>query len=160
MFSGAELNFVSVESEVSDQPKTFEESVRGAQNRARNAFSAESECDYSIGIESGLFEIPLSDGILGDLCVCVVFNGKDFTYGFSCGMELPKKISDLMMNDGLDMNQASNEAGLTKNPNLGEAEGLIGVLTKGRISRKRYTKQAVMTALIKLENGDIYNLSY
>ncbi len=159
MFSGAELNFVSVESGVSDQPKTFEESVRGAKNRAQNAFSSKSGCDYSIGIESGLFEIPLSDGTLADLCVCVIFNGEDFSYGFSCGFELPNNISDLMVNDDLDMTQASNEAGLSKNPKLGAAEGLIGILTKGRIKRKDYTKQAIMTALIKLENKEIYNSS-
>ena len=157
MFSGADLEFVSVDSGVSDQPKSLEESVRGAQNRARNAFSSQFGCDYSMGIESGLFEIPLSDGSWGDLCVCVIFDGKNFAHGFSCGIELPQKITDLMLNDGLDMTQASNEAGLSKNPKLGEAEGLIGVLTKGRISRKRYTKQAIMTALIKLENKDLYS---
>lgn len=154
-FSEADLGFVSVESGVSDQPKNLEESVQGAKNRASNAFS--EEFDYSMGIESGLFEVPLSDGILADLCVCVIFDGKNFSYGFSCGFELPQKITDLMMNEGLDMTQASNEVGLSKNPKLGEAEGLIGILTKGKISRKRYTKQAIMTALIKLENKELYS---
>ena len=157
MFSGAEMDFISVESGVSDQPKTLEETVRGAKNRAQHAFSSQFGCDYSMGIESGLFEIPLSDGIFADICVCTIFDGRKNSLGFSCGFELPQKISDLIMNDGLDMTQAANEIGLSKNPKLGAAEGLIGILTKGRIKRKDYTKQAIMTALIKLENEDLYS---
>jgi non-canonical (house-cleaning) NTP pyrophosphatase len=36
---------------------------------------------------------------------------------------------------------------------LGSAEGIIGVLTKGRLTRKEYVKQAITMALINLENS-------
>jgi len=35
---------------------------------------------------------------------------------------------------------------------LGEGQGLIGILTKGRVDRKEYTMQAIKTSLIFLEN--------
>jgi len=50
------------------------------------------------------------------------------------------------------MNQAFSRAGLTNNPKLGSQEGAVGLLTKGRLTRKEYTKQAIRTALIHLEN--------
>ena len=50
----------------------------------------------------------------------------------------------------MDLSQASNAAGLTQNPNLGQAEGLIGILSRGRITRQDYTEQAVMMSLMWL----------
>jgi len=61
-----------------------------------------------------------------------------------------------MLEEGLDMTQASNRAGLSTNPKLGSAEGLIGILTKGRITRKDYTKHALIMALAQIENSEIY----
>jgi non-canonical (house-cleaning) NTP pyrophosphatase len=61
---------------------------------------------------------------------------------------------DLIVKEGLDMSQAINKAGLTKNKDIGSAEGAIGILTKGRMDRKEYTKQALRTALIHLEEFD------
>ncbi len=55
------------------------------------------------------------------------------------------------MEDGLDMNDAALKAGLTENANVGAAEGLVGIVTKGRLNRKEYTKEAIRTALIHLE---------
>ena len=56
-----------------------------------------------------------------------------------------------MLDDGLDMTQAALKAGLTDNPKVGSAEGLVGIMTKGRLTRKEYTKEAIRTALIHLE---------
>jgi non-canonical (house-cleaning) NTP pyrophosphatase len=43
---------------------------------------------------------------------------------------------------------------MTTNENIGSEEGAIGILTKGRMTRKEYTKQALRTALIHLETFD------
>ncbi|MBW6461687.1 MAG: DUF84 family protein [DPANN group archaeon] len=34
---------------------------------------------------------------------------------------------------------------------------MIGILTKGRIKRKDYTKHAINIALIQLDNKELYN---
>lgn len=145
---------ISVESvsEVADQPLTLEETMRGAMNRGRNAFT---DCDYSIGLESGMMAVPHSKTGYMDLCVCAIYDGKDYHFGLSSAWEFPKKeITDLIMNKGLDMSQAINHIGLTADPAIGAKEGAIGILTRNRLTRKEYTKQALRTALIHLENFD------
>lgn len=49
----AEVFAVDVKSGVAEQPKTTEETERGAINRAKGAFDKEKNADFSIGIEVG-----------------------------------------------------------------------------------------------------------
>ena len=77
----AEVNGVAVEPGVSKQPKSLDEIVQGAKNRATNAFY---DCSYSFGIESGLIE--LSDRYM-DGAVCAVYDGRDYYLGLSLGID-------------------------------------------------------------------------
>lgn len=149
----AEIVGQEVASGVSDQPKSMKETVLGAKNRAKIVWQ---KSGLGIGLESGLIEVPGSTSGFMDLCVCAIFDGKKFSLGLSSGFECPLKINELMLEKGLDMTQACNEVGLTSNHKLGSAEGLVGILTKGRINRKEYTKQALIMALVQIENQDIY----
>lgn len=139
---------VDVSSDVADQPKSLEETVQGAMNRARNAFS---ECDYSIGLESGLMSVPGSKSGHMHIGVCAIHDGVEFHLGLSSAWEAPKKVTEHMIHDGLNMTDAALRAGLTQNPYIGSAEGLVGIMTKGRLDRKAYTKEALRMALIHLE---------
>lgn len=152
--TGATIQGVEAISGVSDQPKSLEETVNGAITRAKNAFS--ENIDYSFGIESGLMEVPHTKSGIMDVCVCAIFDGRNIHLGLSSAFEPPKKIVDLMHKNGMDMSQACLEAGLTSNPKLGASEGLIGILTRGRMDRLAYTTQAVITALIHLENSHLF----
>jgi len=49
------------------------------------------------------------------------------------------------------LNQAAFKVGLTDNARIGLAEGLVGIVTKNRLTRKEYTKQSIVTALVGLE---------
>ena len=150
--ANAAIEVAATESGVADQPRSLEETMRGAVNRAKNAWKSG---DYSIGLESGLMEVPGSRTGHMDVCVCAIYDGKETYFGFSSAWEFPdKKVLDLMLQDGLDMSQAINKAGLTKNSNIGSEEGAIGILTKGRMNRKEYTKQALRTALIHIDPLD------
>ncbi len=148
-----ELRAVSADSGVADQPKSLEETVRGAINRARNAFDS---CDLSFGLESGLISVPNTKNGFMDACVCAIYDGREYHLGMSSAFELPPRVAKLMTDKGLDMSQACNEAGLSDNPKLGSAEGAIGILTRGRMTRMDYTKQAITTAMIHLENADLF----
>ena len=150
--SSAAIEGTETDSRISVQPKSLDETIGGAMNRARGAFN---DCDYSIGLESGLMHVPNTKSGYMDVCVCAIYDGKEFHLGLSSAWEFPdKSITDLMIKDGLDMSQAINKAGLTKNPSIGSDEGAIGILTKGRVDRKEYTKQALRMALIHLEQFD------
>ncbi|MFA6354419.1 MAG: inosine/xanthosine triphosphatase [Candidatus Paceibacterota bacterium] len=152
-FKNADVSSIETESGVGDQPKSLEETIRGAQNRAKNVFK---NCNYSLGIESGLMKVPETKSGYMDVCVCAIYDGKNFHLGLSSAFEYPKEITKLIIEDNLDATQAANKSGLTENPKLGSAEGIIGIITKGRITRKEYTKQAIRTALIHLENPELY----
>ncbi len=149
----AEIIPKEVSSGVSDQPKSLEETARGAMNRAR---IASENCDLSFGLESGLMHVPYSKSGFMDVCVCAIFDGKEYHLGLSSAFELPKAINKLMLEDNLDMSQACFKFGLTADPKFGTKEGAIGILTKGRVSRMAYTKQAIVTALIHLENTHLF----
>lgn len=137
-----------VESGVSDQPKSLEESVQGAMNRALGAFQ---DCTYSIGIESGLMAVSQSKSGFMDTCVCAIYDGTEYHLGMSSVWEAPKLVMHHIVHNGLDMTQAAIQAGLTNDPKVGAADGLIGIVTKGRLTRKAQTKEALRTALIHLE---------
>ncbi len=144
----AEVEAKEVSSDAPDQPLSLEDTMRGAMNRAKSAFE---DCDLSIGLESGLMQVSMSKTGYMDVCVCAIYDGKEFHFGFSSAWEFPQKEVTEMMVSGLNMEQAINRFGMTNNPKIGSAEGAIGILTKGRLTRKEYTKQALRTALIHLE---------
>lgn len=154
LFANMSITGVSVPSGISEQPLSLEEMIAGAKNRAKNAFAAAAGSTYSFGIESGLFEAAGTQTGFLEATICCIHNGADDYIGLSCGFEVPPKILSLVLGDNkLDLSQACHHSGITSNAKLGAAEGLIGLLTKGRLNRKDYTKQSVVTALIQLENA-------
>lgn len=144
----AEILSVEILSGVSDQPKSLDETIKGAMNRA---LGASKDCNYGFGIESGLMSVPNTKSGFMDVCVCAIYDSVEYHIGLSSAWEAPKKVMEHMLEGGLDMNQAALKAGLTDNPKIGAAEGLVGLMTKGRLDRKAYTKEAIRTALIHLE---------
>ena len=152
-FKNCEVIGIKTDSLVSDQPKSMDETIQGAINRAKGCFL---DCDYSFGLESGLMKVPETKTGYKDFTCCAIFDGKKIHLGLSSAFEYPIKVTKMVFDEGLDINQAFFKMGLTENPNLGSAEGAIGFLTKGRILRRDYTKQAIYMALIHLENPRLY----
>lgn len=153
LFKEMKVGSCASESGVSEQPMSCEETIRGAKNRARNAFK---DCKYSVGLESGLMDAPGSNTGMIEFCVCAIYDGVHYGIGTSCGFELPKEVLRLIKEKGMDLGEAYLHSGLTDNPKLGAAEGAIGLLTRMRVTRKDYTKQAIEMALIQFENRPFY----
>ena len=154
IFQGqAQLIPFSVPSEVSHQPLTLQETIQGAKNRSRNSFKACTNCSYGVGIESGLIEAPGTKTGFLHITICVFFNGTDYHVGLSTGFELPPMILSLVKDQKMDLTKACLQSGITTNTSIGSQEGLVGILTNGRIDRKAYSKQAIMSALVQLEHA-------
>jgi len=102
-------------------------------------------------------QVPYTKTGYMDLCACAIYDGKEVHIGLSSAFEFPTQVTRLILEEGLDANQAFYLVGLTKDPKIGSAEGAIGLLTKGRVTRKDYTKQAISMALIHLENSNLFN---
>lgn len=145
----AEVVGVEVASGVEEQPLTVESIANGAVNRARAAFV---DCDYAIGLESGFMQMPHTKSGYLEACYAAIYDGHDFHVGLSSGFECPDvEIMRLIREEGLNLAEAANKVGLVEDPAIGSGQGVIGILTKGRMDRKEYTKQALRTALIHID---------
>jgi inosine/xanthosine triphosphatase len=146
----ATVEALDIPSGVSEQPLSLEEIMQGAVNRARSVYSA--GVDYGIGIESGFMPVPLSKSGYMNICACAIFDGRIFHSGLSSGFETPDvEIMRLTANKGMSFDQAANHTGFTNDKDIGKNDGIIGVLTKGKVNRKEYTKEAIRTALIHID---------
>ena len=96
-------------------------------------------------------EVPNTKSGYMDVCVCAIYDGIEFHLGLSSAWEAPKEVSEFILNEGLDMNEAAYKAGLTEDLKIGSAEGLVGIMTKGRLTRKEYTKESIRTAMIHID---------
>ena len=150
-----------VPTEVADQPLSLNETIRGAKNRAKNAFNACGDCKYGVGIESGLMKVEESKTGFMEFTVCSIFDGKEFYLGQSAAYEMPQHIIDLVVKEKMSMAEACFYGGLTDDIRLGEKEGDIGILSKGRMTRQdSESEQAIMVALIQLENLALYSIQH
>lgn len=153
MLKDAEVVPVETSSGVSEQPTSMIETIDGAKNRAQAAYVGNN---LGIGLESGLFEVPHTKTGMMDTCVCAIYDGKEFHIGFSPAFEYPIKVTQSVLKEKIDINEAFFKHKLTDNPKLGSADGAIGFLTKGKMKRLDYTKPAIMMALVHLENPELY----
>ncbi|HLC70741.1 MAG TPA: inosine/xanthosine triphosphatase [Candidatus Nanoarchaeia archaeon] len=150
LFSAAEVKGVKVSSEVSAQPLTLEETITGAKMRAVRAFPGSA---YAVGLESGAHRIV--DERYMELTVCSIYDGKKHHLGYSSAFEIPPQMAKLLLR-GFTLERACVEAGLTQNQQIGKAGGSIQILSHGKLTRKEYTKQAIVTALFSLQNPQLY----
>jgi len=151
-FEDVEVEGLSISSGVSSQPFN-EDTVRGAINRALNAFS--EEFDYSVGIEAGLFSFELTLTGYIDFQVAAIFDGDYVSIGFGPGFEYPPYVVRRVLK-GTEVGDVMDE--LTGIKNLGEKTGAISYLTKGIIQRSELSRIAVTMALIPRINKELYEL--
>lgn len=144
-----------VDSGVSAQPKTLDETLQGAMNRARTAMEA-TRSDLGCGLESGVFPVPYTKSGYMDTTACAIWDGTQFHLGLSSCFEYPASLMDRVLNQGQEISEAAVELGFTDSQEFRHAQGMIGVLTKGVIPRTDYSAQAVHTALIHLNNPEHY----
>ena len=138
---------VAVDSEVSVQPIGLDETLRGARNRARKAYA---ECDLSVALESGLIPVPQTATGYMNLTACAIFDGREMFLGLGPAFELPPDVTRLVVDEGLELDPAVRRAGLTDNERIGYAQGIIGILSAGRVTRLDYSKPAVSMALVRM----------
>jgi inosine/xanthosine triphosphatase len=152
LFQDAETVSVNVNIDQFGHPKSLEETVVGAVDRAKQAFIGNT---YGFGIESGLMAVPQTKSGYMEVAVCAIYDGVNVHMGLSQAYEWPKKVLEKILS-GLDGSQAMREAGLTAHEKLGEHEGFVGIFAKGRTNRTEYNKGAVIMALMHLENPEHY----
>lgn len=156
-YGGAHVEAFAVASGVPEQPMGLDVTARGARQRAEAAFAHVSSEPNAIGlgVESGLFAIR-GDDRLYDVCLVSAYDGHSHALGMSCAFEIPPALRAAVVDNNLDLSQAANEAKLVCDPDVGKRGGIIAILTKGRLTRKHYTIQAIQMALIPREHHAKY----
>lgn len=96
-----ELNTYAVDSCVSEQPISRDETFNGACNRAKAAFAKDTTVNFAIGMEGGLVVMNKKDYYYE--CIVVVYNGKEYFTGISSSLAIPKQVSQKIKDYNADL---------------------------------------------------------
>jgi len=151
-FTDFEVRAVPVESVVSAQPQGLDEITRGAKHRAKAAFT---DCDLSVGIESGIFKFPRTHSGFMDTSCCAIYDGDKVYLGASPLFEHPVHVIEKLLKDNTEIATVFKEMGYGGDT-LRHDEGAIGFLTKGKITREKITEIGLLMALAQIINKECY----
>jgi inosine/xanthosine triphosphatase len=155
LFPDVELDVsaVSVASNVSPQPMSDEETLRGALNRATNAMRAQPQADYWIGIEGG---IQMLNDELASFSWIVIRSPGRIGKGRTATYFLPPAIAELVR-QGKELGEADDI--VFNRSNSRQDNGAVGLLTDNVIDRVQLYEHALILALIPFKNETLYAAS-
>lgn len=154
LFPTPEIIPIDVDLELFGHPKNIQDTVSGAIERAKKAFT---DCEYSFGLEGGLMKVPFSKTGFMEVGACAIYDGKTFYLGLSPAYEWPKEVTKLILSGKADASRAFKQLGLTDHDKIGaKTGGAIGLLTNGRLTREDFIRYSIIMALIQLEKGDLF----
>jgi len=149
LFPGATLEMLSadVDSGVSDQPKSDEETRVGSRNRAMAASDALPEADYWVGLEGGVEVID--EQLMAFAWMAI--RGTDGRIGEarSATLPLPPAVKELV-DSGMELGDANDKVFSTINSKQGG--GAYGLLTNGLYTRESIYTQTLIIALTPFVN--------
>ncbi len=148
--SKIQVEGLSVPSRVADQPMSDEETLEGAQNRAKSLMSLNQKADYYVGIEGGL---DSSNNEMQAFAWIVILNKAKEGKARTATFQLPEKIKELI-DQGIELGVADDMVFNRKNSKQGN--GAVGILTHDLIDRIHYYEPAVILALIPFINSELY----
>ena len=152
-FDSVEIEGISVESEVGNQPVN-EEILQGAKNRVKNlkkyAIKNNTQADFYISSEAGITNL-LGEWI--DINAVVIEDMKGFqSVGISQGFPIPEKYVDEIKET--ELGKVMDK--IFDGRELGKGKGGISFLTKNEVSRIDLTRNAFIMALTSHINGEVW----
>lgn len=152
MFPNLQFEFTSVDvdSGVSDQPKTDEETLTGARNRVANTIIKEPNADYYVGMEGG---IEVLAGDMYSFAWIVVSDKERIGKSKGACFQLPPKIKGLI-ESGMELGDADTVVFGVENSK--QKMGAVGLLTNGVIDRTNLYLTPAVFALLPFMQEDLY----
>ncbi|MGQ7869662.1 inosine/xanthosine triphosphatase [Sunxiuqinia sp. sy24] len=141
---------LAINSGVSDQPSSDEETLVGAKNRVCGLLQSGESADYFVGIEGG---IELVDGSLQAFAWLVVSDGERQSLGRTGSFELPPEVARLIA-EGMELGDADDQ--VFKKQNSKQQNGAEGLLTHDRVTRQTLYQHGLVLALIPFMNKELY----
>ena len=153
-FNNVEIEGISVDSEVSNQPLN-EDVFKGAKNRVKNlkdyAIKNNIKADFYIASEGGIQNLLCEEWI--EFNAAVVEDNKGLrSVGTSQGFPIPNKYMDEIRET--ELGKVMDR--IFKGNELSKKQGGISILTHGELTRIDLTRNAFIVALTKYINGDIW----
>ncbi len=153
-FEHVEVQGMAVPSSVPPQPMN-KETYEGARNRVmalqRKLSADNKKADFVVGIESGI--VKQYGKWFCTNVTCIIDEHGRCSYGTSPHFSVPSRILNQIML-GKELAMIMEE--ITGDPDSRKKEGLIGLLTKGKIKRKDLTAMSIASALIPFLNEKLY----
>jgi len=144
-----EVELVEVDPGVPSEP-FGEEIAQGAVRRARQALR---DGDFGVGIEAGLVWNEVLRTYF-DVQFCAILDREGrLTVGHGPGFVYPPQVIEVVKR-GRAVGEVMGE--LTGIPEIGRREGSVGYLSKGLLTRRELTEQAVLAALIPRIRPELY----
>ena len=152
-FDSVEIEGISVESEVGNQPVN-EEILQGAKNRVKNlkkyAIKNNIQVDFYVSSEAG---ITNSLGEWIDINAVIIEDRNGFqSFGTSQGFPIPDKYIDEIKET--ELGKVMDR--IFKGKELGKGKGGISFLTKDEVTRIDLTRNAFIMALTRFINEDLW----
>lgn len=141
----ATVESVAVDSGVPDQPRGHDETVTGAENRARRAYEAargDGPVAYGVGVEGGVASFDAAPG-LSLVMWAAVTDGDRVARGAGPALRLPEGVAE-RVRDGEELGPLLDE--LLGTDGIKERAGAVGVFTGGAVDRESALAHAVAGA--------------
>lgn len=142
---------ISVPSDVKDQPMTYEETLKGAINRAQNAQKEIPEADFWVGMEGGIEET--NEKMETAAFIVVIDKNGKMESAYTTGIRLSPPVIKLIK-EGYELGKADDI--IFAKENSGKDLGVAGTLTDGLWMRTDYYLSAMYAALIPFKNHKYY----
>jgi inosine/xanthosine triphosphatase len=142
-YGDPEVDAVSIDSGVPEQPTGHDETLEGAENRAARALEADASADYGVGIEGGVAEFDLRPGLYL-VNWAAVSDGTHIERSGGTVIRLPDSIA-ARLHDGEELGPLLDD--LLDTSGIKKRAGAAGVLTDDAIERQSVLEHALAGAV-------------
>lgn len=138
-------------SHVSDQPKSDEETLRGAYNRIENCKEVFPDADFWVSQESGIIDDVLH--MFETSYIVIASQGGVVGRAKAASFEIPKPIAD-NIRAGMELGPAADKLfGVSNSKQQGS---IIGLLTNNLVDRTSTYLQSAIFALLRHKHPELY----
>lgn len=149
VFGEIRITEKEVDSGVPDQP-FGNEIIDGSKNRAKRVLKI-TNADFGVGIESGIMKLG---GRWYNLGFITITDKKGKVGTGTCGwFECPSNILE-EIKKGKELDEVIDK--ITGKKNVKKHDGIIGILTKGKVSREDLYKHGVLMALTPFLSPELF----
>lgn len=148
---------VSVDSGVSEQPTSYEETVQGATNRSINALAASADGgDFGVGIEGGVYEENGVMKVFDVVAITIILeDGLETFVGQSSGYELPVEVANQLRTTRRPLSKVMSEyltvGEFVVTEQAVQDNGTVFYLTDGQVNRRQVLNEAFTNAFAQMD---------